>query len=300
MEKHLAFIISAGRTGTTFLGNKASEVIEDCHSTHEPDNLSVTASLSIQRVREFGLWHMIFGRMLGRTGPRAVGTRFLVGSATASSCQNDMERMRYDYFARQKHSLVIESNPQWHYAIDLMPHVWPNAKIAVIVRDPRTWIQSWIRKGRRHTKLDLARYFPPGRITPCRVRDYVSRKRWRKLDTFGKLAWEWQAVNRRLIRHAENNPLCRIFLYEDLFGNPASREMERLIRFLASHHDRQYRYAIPTEYTHERHHASTGHFPDWQSWHPNQAMLVDSLCGDIMKSLGYGFEDAWRDKLQRI
>jgi len=298
MNKDFAFIISAGRTGTTFLGAKAAEVIHDCFSVHEPDNLSVQPLKNIERIREFGPWHMIFGRILGRTGPRALGTRYLLGSWPESHCRMKIERMRSGYYARQEASLIIESNPQWHYAIDLIPGVWPKAKIAIIIRDPRTWIQSWIQKGLRHTRMDLARYFPPGRIVPKHFNEPSGTDRLHDLDTFGKLAWEWQFVNRRLINHFEGNMLCSLFRYEDLFGESANEEMQRMVEFLAHHRDRKYCYDIPKNFTRDRYHESKGLFPGWQSWHPDRAMLVESLCSDLMRELGYGHEPCWREKLK--
>lgn len=298
VNKDLAFIVSAGRTGTTFLGNTASKVIEGCFSVHEPDNLSVNASLNIQRIREFGLWHMVFGRMLGLTGPRSVGTRYLLGSTTKAQARRQIEKMRSEYFARQDSPLIIESNPQWHYAIELIPGVWPDAKMAIITRDPRTWIQSWMQKGVRHTRIDLARYFPPGRVKPGVIGESGWAKRWHKLSTFGRLAWEWQNVNGRLMKHAEHNPLCRVFRYESLFGNQARTEMEELVEFLAHHKSRQYRYDIPDDFTRVRHHASSGQFPDWRNWPSDKARLVESLCGVLMGRLGYGNEPRWRQKLE--
>lgn len=299
MSKDLSFIISAGRTGTTFLGAKISGMIHDCFSVHEPDNLSVQPLKNIQRTIEFGPWHMIFGRILGRTGPRALGTRYLLGSWTESHCKTEIERMRSRYYCCQQAALIIESNPQWHYAIDLIPGVWPEAKIAIIVRDPRTWIQSWIQKGLRHTKLDLARYFPPGRILPSRVDASARARGLHGLDTFGKLAWEWQYVNKRLIHHSEGNSLCSVFRYEDLFGDCGYDHIEQMVKFLTHHRNRHYQYDIPNDVTEVRYHQSKGHFPDWQNWDPDRAALVESLCGDLMRELGYGYELGWWDKLKK-
>ena len=79
MADHFAFIVSGGRTGTQFLGDLLSEAIEDSYSEHEPDIIHGFDEGSLERLRRFGLWHMVVGRALGQSGVRVLGTRYLVG-----------------------------------------------------------------------------------------------------------------------------------------------------------------------------------------------------------------------------
>ena len=296
-EKDVSFITSAGRTGTTFLGGKLSDIIEDCYSCHEPDDLTFSVSENISRVRKFGFFYMIAGRLIGKTGLRPIGTRFLRKELSVSHCCQLIYDMRNSYFNSIRSSLVIESNPQWHYLVNLIPLVWPKAKIAVIIRDPRTWVRSWINKGLRHTITDMVKYFPPGRLSPKSTNDDLWVNDWGQFDTFERLCWEWQSIYRRLSSHSEFNELCRIFSYEQLFGSGSAGEWSRLLEHLTRHGDKVYRYRIPEDFTGKRVHASEGRFPGWQEWSPGRARKLDRLCGDLMRRYGYGEEPLWQEKL---
>lgn len=297
MDNDIAFITSAGRTGTTFLGRKLSYAIDNCASVHEPDDLTMSIRENLIRVRTFGIWHMLLGRLSGQTGLRPIGTKYLMSKMDPETCCEKIGRTREDYFASLDYSLVIESNPQWQYLIDLIPKIWPEAKIVVIIRDPRTWIQSWINKGGRHTFTDMVRYFPPGRLSPGKIGDSRWKAEWKSLDTFGRLAWEWQNVNHRLSHHAETNDRCRIFRYEELFKQENVAEMEKLLQFLSCFGSRVHKFKIPADFTQNRHHSSTGSFPQWPEWHPTQARQVDIMCGNLMRKFGYGSEPLWKQML---
>ena len=109
MDKKLVFIASGGRTGTQFLGDLLSTVIDDCWSEHEADMIAGWSKLTLQRIKNFGLWHMFFGRMLGRTGVRATGVRFVNGEWDIEKCIAKLRAERKKYYAQTPQSLIIES-----------------------------------------------------------------------------------------------------------------------------------------------------------------------------------------------
>lgn len=286
MTRHLCFVMSGGRTGTQFLGHLLSEVIEDCWSEHEPDVFDGFGAVTARRIQEFGLWHMVFGRILGLTGIRAAGTRYLIGQIERDEVIRKVQRERADYHAGKANSLLIESYPQWWMFAQDLPAIYPDAKMIGIIRDPRGWICSRLahqnRQGRRH----WTHYFPPGIITPARVHDQHWEKRWNEIGAVGRLAWEWQFINKRLSKAIKDQTNARMFRYEDLFNSSDSR-IDELVTFAASYPDRTFKTGDLAPYLTERLNASTSTGQEWKLWTDEQCQIVDELCGDVMVQYGY-------------
>jgi hypothetical protein len=297
-EKDLVFIVSGGRTGTQFLGDRISDAIPACFSEHEPDVIVPDNPRTFKRAIGFGLWKSIFGKIVGRSGIRTIGTLRLKGRISESQARKRLEAARNHYHNSIQQDLIIESNGQWNYACEELAQIWPHAKLAIIIRDPRSWIRSWINKGTRWHWYDSARWLPPGRLTPVSVRDNYWSSRWKEMDTFGRLAWEWQFTYSRLVAHAEKNPNARIFRFEDLFSQADGSAMQDLIAFCAQHRNRDYQVKLPSNFTNRAQNVSTGPEPEWIEWSDARARLLHEACGQLMRSYGYGLEAAWIRKLR--
>jgi len=297
-DKKLVFIVSGGRTGTAFFGERLREVIADCHSVHEPDLFVGFNRLSFSRIRQFGWWHVVFGKLLGRTGLRTIGTRYLMGRLSAQDCQERLATFRQRYHASLEASLVIESSAQWWYVVDQIPNVWPDARIIAVIRDPRAWVRSWLNKGDRYVSRDRAARVPPGRLTPRKLGDAEWSRRWHELDAFGKLAWEWRTVYGRLEQHVAHYCNGRMYRFEDIFGQDDST-LADLVTFAASHGASECAISPLAGFRDEVRNASEGSEPEWQQWSAERARLLDELCGPLMQQYGYGHEAQWKELLAR-
>jgi hypothetical protein len=293
VTRDLVFIASAGRTGTAFLGRNLDRVIGDCHSEHEPDLLFGMHGLTWRQIREFGLWHMLFGRLTGQAGVRVLGQRLLTGGIDAETARRRLRRSRARYHAGIPAGLVIESHFQWWLLAGELARMWPEAKLIGIVRDPRDWIRSWLNHGGRYDRRDRAALLPPGRLTPAKLGQGALARRWDGWGTFGKLAWEWAELYGRLTAAVEAHPAARMWRFEDLFG-PDPAPMAELVRFAADHGARRYPVGELAGFTAQAANASRGDAPDWRRWSPAQAALVEELCGPLMARWGYGAEPEWR------
>jgi hypothetical protein len=292
-DKDLVFIVSGGRTGTQFFGDRLDTVIQKGYSVHEPDVFAGFNRRTLDRVRQFGLWHMLAGRTLGVTGLRTLGTKLLSGAISEEDCLRRLRNARLRFHQAIPERLIIESNAQWWYLVDQIPTLWPRAKVIVIIRDPRTWVRSWINKGGRYDNRDHVRVFPPGRMTPRKLKQAQWTERWGSMDTLGKLAWEWNTVYTRLSAYAINRrEHSRIFRFEDLFGDDGST-MQQLVTFAASHNDRHYPVGNLEGFSRDVRNSSSGAAPDWRLWPATSAQLLQELCGPLMTNYGYGNEPEW-------
>ncbi len=292
-EKNLVFIASGGRTGTTFFGEKLGQIIEDCHSSHEPEVLHRNDLLDGDKLRTFGVWEMLIGRLLGKTGTRVLGTRLLFDDIDFDTVAQRLRRSRARWHTQVEESLIVESNgPLWLVAHEL-DRIWPGAKLVGIVRDPRTWVRSFMNYEGRYDSRDPVDFFPPGRLTPAKLGQTDLAALWPEWGTFEKLAWEWTIINGRLIEAVDRQPNARLWRFEDLFnGQPDTAE--ELVDFVCDHGTRQYAHKPVSDFLGKRVNASRGAAKDWDSWTPDQARLVDELCGEQMARLGYGQEPEWK------
>lgn len=293
MTKDLVFIVSGGRTATALFGEMLSQCVEDCVSIHEPDLINRNVKKTLNNIRNFGLWHVIFGRILNRTGARVIGQKFILNKISDNQVKNYIIRSRQAYFGSIAASLVVESNGQWWALTDHLAQVWPTARIIMIIRDPRDWIRSWINKSGRYDQYDLVELFPPGRLTPQKVRDVTWTSQWSSFTTLEKLAWEWSYINRRLLESYERGGNKRLFRFEDIFSNNRSHLIE-LVNYITMFPERTYRIIDMDNLAKTVSNSSSGPMPHWKNWDANSARSINMICGTLMKRFGYGEEEEWK------
>lgn len=297
MSKQLTFIASGGRTGTKFFGEMLRDVVSDCHSVHEPDMVAGLSRLTVSRIRRFGLWEMVIGRILGRTGVRILGQAYLEGRLDADTLARRLRASRTTYHASLPESLVVESYYAWWMVAGRIGEVWPDAKLAGILRDPRDWITSWERHEPRRRRGALTEWLPPGPPHPARLGDAAAAALWPQLDQVGRLAWEWALICRTLDEAAACNDAVRVFRFEDIFA--ADRAvLEDFVRFVVDH---------PTGPSHAVRdldsiaslvqNASRPTGRDWRHWTDAQVLAVAHFCGDGMRRHGYWDDPKWQDRL---
>lgn len=296
MGKDLVFIASGGRTGTQFFGDVLRTVIDDCWSEHEPDMVAGFSRLTLARIRTFGAYNMVIGRLTGQAGVRVLGHRLLTGSISQDECVRRLRRSRMRYHAGITQSLVVESYFRWWMLAGLIHRIWPGAKTVGVIRDPREWVESWLRHHPGRHAGNQRHWFPLGPLTPRLIGDTDWADRWDALEPFGKLAWDWRTVYGQLDRASVEAPNVRIFRFEDLF-DPDGQALRELVRFTAEHGERRYRVHDLEGLTATVRNASSGPRRGWREWPAGDVRLVDDLCGTLMRKYGYGLEPEWQAKL---
>ncbi|KAA9010397.1 hypothetical protein [Histidinibacterium aquaticum] len=297
MTKQLVFIASGGRTGTQFFGDMLGEVISDCHSEHEPDMVAGASRLTLDRLRRFGAWHMGPGRLMGRRGVRVVGQRLLEGRIDPETAISRLRSSRRAYHDGLNSSLIVESYYAWWMVADRIGQIWPGAKLAGVIRDPRDWITSWQRHEPKRRRGALTERLPPGPLTPEKLGDREAAVLWPQLDQVGRLAWEWALICRTLDRASGGNSNVEVFRFEDLFG-PDPGALNNLARFVAEHAEGPpHQIGDFDAIAGSRRNASSGPPLRWQAWSDAQVAAVAHFCGDAMRAHGYGGEPDWRARV---
>ncbi|WP_306116019.1 MULTISPECIES: hypothetical protein [unclassified Roseovarius] len=300
MTKQLTFIASGGRTGTQFFGDMLGQVVSDCHSEHEPDMVAGLSRLTLERVRRFGVWHMGPGRLLGQTGVRVLGQAFLEGRMDRAACATSLRATRDAYHAARPETLIIESYYAWWMVADCLEEIWPGAKLAGILRDPRDWIASWLRHAPKRRNGALTERFPPGPLEPTKLGDEAAAELWPDLDQVGRLAWEWGLIADTLDRAATRSSNVRVFRFEDLFGDEHDW-LEQFVDFAVTHDaGPSHRVGDLEAITGDVRNASRGKKQSWQSWNDTQIRAVAQFCGAGMAAHGYGQEPEWQARIEAV
>ena len=298
MATDLAFIVSAGRSGTRLVGEGLNAAIADCRAVHEPDSARAAGLGGLPaRLRELGLRHLVLGRALGRSSVGHLARRRFVRPPPDGEIEAAIRAQRSTLHDRVREPLLIESNDAWHGLLPQLRAAFPRARIVAVIRDPRAWVRELLDRNRSG---ELARRFPwpgPRRIHPRDVADAEGTLLWPTLDAFGRLCWDWRFAHRLIVPFAWGDPLTRLYRYEDLFAAAGDESLQDLLAFVTQHDERQYAYeaegAAPTGGESE----PGLRTPPWPEWSDAGAALLDRLCGPLMHQYGYGKETAWREKV---
>ena len=300
MNKNVVIIVSGGRTGTRFFGDLLSEMVADSFSVHEPDLFDGLTARTWQRLKTFGLYHMVIGRLLGRTGIRNLSQRYLSGALDLDTLARSVRRHRSRYYASLNPSLIIESNYQWYGILPTVPLVFPSYKVVAIVRDPRTWAASNMNYGTHHGPKDLVAKFGFRRLDPRMMGDSEFVDKWTSMSAFEKLCWDWKTVYGLITEFVDKDSNSRMYRYEDLFpGLSSGEQVHDMLDFLVDFPERKYSYSLDRSVLQKPVHAAgRASFPDWSEWDTTHARQLNDICGALMVRFGYGNEPTWHDLLR--
>ncbi|MEQ8820382.1 MAG: hypothetical protein RLY93_09055 [Sumerlaeia bacterium] len=224
------FIISAGRTGTQFFGDLASELVPGCFSIHEPDKVdwhTLSRDERWRRLRQQGVVRPYLLKALGTSGARNHSLNYLEGRISEKEAIERFIKDRKWIVGDRK--LYVESNAQLFGLGNLLAEL-PNSHVLFFVRHPKTWVSSWLSKVWYSEKDILTRIDRGGlrRLTPDNAG--IACPEWPDYSRAEKLAWTWLTMNRLFAElNAEGRKNVALFRYEDVFLERKDQELHRLL-----------------------------------------------------------------------
>ena len=293
-DRRKVFIISAGRTGTTFLGRKLGGLFSGCLSVHEPDAIHFRdldhPSEVVDHIRGHGgFFRQIVLKMLGRTGARNLSLLRLQRRISREETISRLARDR-QWLNDLEWSIYVEANHQLHGLIDDLASI-PNSRVVLIVRHPEPWIQSWLNY--THSwygpKDWLQRIDVLGakRMAPRHVGE--ESPNWKSLSQAERLAWLWNFMHRRFHSASRSHQhLVQILKFEELFEQRDPAAIDRLIRTIDPECDtaevaRQLDLHLETRINSS--YASSNEVTRVLT--STEKERIASVCGDVAGRLGY-------------
>jgi len=253
----VAWVLSTGRTGTMALARCLDAAFPHVLAVHEPHP----------------------SRHL-----RIASNRYLCRRISAEDLIRLYTRARRRLFERADARVYIESNNFLHGFLDVADRIFHKPLILHVVRDPRTFIPSWINHGVLHGVKGLVGHWHPWWLLKPDHHPEGGGLKWRAMRPVARLAWFWTAVNRELDR-GESLLGARYLRirFEDLFFDdgatlarllgwlelPPNPEVQRLMRAKKYNAGRRRRR------------------PPWNEWPEEDRRAVLDICGPLMEKYGY-------------
>ncbi|ACV68470.1 sulfotransferase domain-containing protein [Desulfohalobium retbaense] len=298
-NKCFVFIVSGGRTGTSFLGNRLDKMIHDAFSVHEPDVFTGINKKTWQRIRTFGFYHMILGRALKKTGIRNLTQKYYSGDISYTHLCEAIINHREKYYKSIEKKLIVESYYQWYGILPALEQVFDRYKVIAIVRDPRDWVSSWINHESHFGSRDMVTRLKYRRLDPQMVGDTAFSRIWKDMSQFSKLCWTWSRVYDQILTFTKKDNNTLLVRYEDLFlTSDRDKSFIKLLDFITSFERTHFEYNFQPNLLRRRINSTNRNlFPNWRQWNKLHSQQLSEICGVQMQELGYGNEPEWLAKI---
>ena len=205
--KKFCFIISSGRTGTTFLSKYFNQFFDDVLSVHEP-----------------------------KVHVKSMGKKFLNKDISMIKAKKLFLSLRRDLYINKskKNSIIIESNPTLGWLVPLLKDLFDNPKIIFVTRDPKTYVRSAFDKIPQESNPDKLFYSKEdmqSRLTPYYFKNDSIRANWENMERFEKICWFWNRFNKHIYSELKEYDNLLIVKFEDIFQNDNSNTIKKMIDF---------------------------------------------------------------------
>lgn len=251
------FVVSTGRTGTTFL----AEAIRRLGGTavHEP----------------------------GPVWLRLASNAYVSGELSRRRATNIVRKHR-----GADNQWDVEASCLIYGLVEPILEARQDAYVVQLVRDPRTYVRSAMNWGVHRPGGRPLNLIPYRRLAPVHTegRTVANYLKWARRNQFERVCWTWNAMNRSIAEQGRGHQRFTTIRMEDLFDDSSGFKGFTEILELAG-------MEIPTpgvlrEVVSKRvNPAPETQFPSWEYWDKDQIELLVRECGDLAEIYGYPIKE---------
>lgn len=251
------FLVSTGRTGTTWLDHLFSET--SARAFHEPGPKLI----------------------------RHVAHAYASGHLRDARAQELLRRWRADVLAESPRPYVEASTLVYGLTRPILA-TFPEARVVHLVRDPLTFLRSGVNWGQYRFGGRLLNLAPFRRLAPPQFEPWYavgSRVRWAATHQFERLCWAWSTMNRVIREQGDGNVRFSTLPYEHLFdperGPATIRHLLSLVELELDDADVE---RLRTTRVNEN---KPGRFPEWRQWPDQHLATAIECCHEEAARYGY-------------
>jgi hypothetical protein len=258
MPERISFILSTGRTGTKALAEGLAG--GGVHSPHQPP----------------------FSRLL-----TIASNYYLHGWLPKSALVWLVRRTRIPQIERSHCRFYVQVFSLDYLPARIVAEQHPDTRIVQIVRDPRTFVPSYLNWIHTRFKSFVANKFVPGWHPSGFFTKERSWRNWSQMSEFQRVCWHWSFKNRTIESLFKNTSHYTLVRFEDLFlGEERQIVLQSMVSFLGI----PYRDRYKSVYRQAKNPSRKTYCSDWHQWAPERQAQLLEICGDYMARVGYSLE----------
>lgn len=254
MPEQIIFILSTARTGTKALAEGLTG--GDVLSPHQPP----------------------YSRLL-----TIAGNFYLHGWLPRQTLERLVMRWRAPQIENAACRYYVQVFSLDYWPAYILSQRLPDVHIIHIIRDPRTWVPSYLNW--MHTRWQsfvanrlITGWHPSGFWT-----GQVGLSEWWRMDTFQRTCWQWAYKNQLLSRLFAGNARYQQVRFEDLFGAGGAQTLQAMLENAGVPYQEKYAGIL----RHPKNESRKTHFAAWAELAPYRQQQLLTLCGDLMREYGY-------------
>ncbi len=211
-------------------------------------------------------------------------TLYLYGWVSETFMRNLARKKRVNWIKCLNHPAYIETNGFNLVLGKFIEEEVKNTKFVHIIRDPKSWILSYMNWVNSRFKSKVAyRFVPFWNINPVYL-GKISKKGWNKLQEYEKFCWWWKLKNEMILTEYSSSDNFKSFRFEDLFLYKDHLKWKELTEFcgLEFHPD-------SIEYFDVKRNTSKDKVYELnQFWSEDKVKKIKAIAGDLMNKYNYG------------
>jgi len=260
MPVKVVFIISTGRTGTKALAEFFNSNFDSVAAYHQPS----------------------FSRIVN-----VASNLYLCGKLNGNSLHRLVRKLKKRRIEKTPEQFYIEANSLNYGVSKILREIFDNVAIIHIVRDPRTFVRSYLNWVHTRTKSYIANKLTPFWQPSGVLTGEISKEEWDNFEEFQRVAWYWTFKNRRIEQMHEGDGGYLRLRFEDIFDKAkCETNLKGLLDFIGL----PYKDNLVSFVNSKKNVSKKSYCPPFSEWSVEKKRRLYEICAPLMREYGYTIE----------
>lgn len=257
MPEKIVFVLSTGRTGTKTLAEGLAGA--NSKSPHQPPH---------SRFLTIASNYYLHGWL-----PKSVLKWFVT-------------RLREPQILKSDYRYYIQTFSLDYLPAKIISEKYPNVYIIHIVRDPRTFVRSYLNWTHSRFKSWVANKVVPSWHPSGYFTGELAWREWRRMDEFQRVCWHWTYKNTLLEKLFAGDERYIRIRFEDLFLAQDAETLKEMLTFVGIPYQERFEAMLQKSKNVSR----KTYFPRWKKWADIKRHQLLHLCTEQMRRYGYSLK----------